>query len=253
MTELKNISLLTVLKINLKMKLTDLMQAGMLQQTTGNPLLAGIPVNDSTVHGMCSTLQTFYTKFKASPPTATKQQVDSKKIILIAAYNKNAAFIQSAARDAATAAGSVDAGINLVQQSGYKLKKPKSPTELRFKVEQAGPGAVDISTKAVAKYAGYIRQYGMTSAKGVPPTVFEEKLITLENYLHLSNLESAHIYAFREASIVPVGRKSKGNAPTTKVEKKATQTAINAKHKAAFVHGKETHYDWSEWVYVVIL
>jgi hypothetical protein len=252
MAKLKNLSLLTVLTVSVKTPTLDLIHKGTMQKTNGNPLLAAIPVNDTAMAADVSGLQTAYNGFKAVPPTVTEATVSSKKITVVTAYNQNAGYIQGVARSQAIAAGDINVGINIVKESGYELKKTKSPSKRLFKVTNAGPGAVDITTKAVATKAGYIRQYGPTTSKTVPPTVFQELLFTLEVEAHVNNLKSGTIYGFREATILPIKHATTGGTPTTEVLKAATPTSATKGHKAIFTDGVTSHYVWSEWVYIVI-
>jgi len=254
MTEKKNISLITVLTTSAKNPTLDVIHVGSLQKTTGNALLPNMPVNDTTMNTQVGTLQTTYNGFKAVPPIFTEAQVTAKKNIVVASYNQNAGYIQGIARAAAIAAGDVNAGLQLVNASGYKVKKSKSATTRAFSVTNAGEGAVEITTKAVATHAGYIRQYGTTSAKGAPPTAdtIQEPLFSVEVSVVINNLKSNTIYAFREASILPVGRKANTGTPTTDVQKAATPTTANKAHKAVFTDGVASHYNWSEWKYIVI-
>ncbi|MGD0711740.1 MAG: hypothetical protein ABR968_11260, partial [Bacteroidales bacterium] len=161
-------------------------------------------------------------------------------------------FIQGVARDAATKAGDVSAGIDLAQRCGFKIKNVGIKPPRHFK---ATPGVefVDISTKSMGDRAGYIRQYGKTPTKGVPPTDFEDPIFSLEADIHITNLESGKIYGFREAVILPVGRTSK-KSPSADTEnmKRASVSASTSAHKAVYVNGAE-HYIWSGWIYVVVL
>jgi hypothetical protein len=248
-----NLSLITVLLANAKANVLTIVHEGQLQKTAGNPLLVNIPVSDAIMHAACGTLETTYNNFKAVPPTATKSQVNQQVNLVVNSYNKNALFIQYASRDAANAAGDINLGIQLALNSGYKIKKTKGAVELGFKVTQAGVGAVNITSKAVSKHACYIRQYGITTAKGVPPEVLSEYLITPEVDIHISNLKSATIYAFREASVLTVKRKAKSGTPTTDTERLATPTIADKAHKPIFIDGTATHYVWSDWIYVVVL
>jgi hypothetical protein len=170
----------------------------------------------------------------------------------IAMYNKNAHFIQGVARDAATKAGDINVGIDLVLRCGFGIKDIGIKPPRIFK---ATPGIefADISTKSMGDRAGYIRQYGETPTKGVPPTVFEDLIFSLEADIRISNLVSGKIYGFREAVILPVGRSSK-KPPYADNEntKRASVSASTSAHKAIYVNGTE-HYIWSDWIYVVIL
>jgi hypothetical protein len=160
-------------------------------------------------------------------------------------------YIQGIARNAAIAAGDVNVGIQVVIRCGYKVKKTKAPSTRVFKVTPSGVEAVDISTKAVGPRVCYIRQYGITSTKGVPPTVFAELLISLEADIHVNNLKSGTIYGFREATVLPIKRTS-ATTPTTLVKKAATPTVATSTHKATFTDGATSHYTWGNWVYVIV-
>ena len=250
----KNISLITVLTISVKDPTLDVIHDGSMQKTTGNALLPNMPVNDTTMNTQVGSLQTTFNGFKAVPPIFTEAQVTSKKNIVVASYNQNAGYIQGVARAAAIAAGDVNAGIQLVTASGFKVKKSKSPTTRAFSVTNAGEGAVEITTKAVAVHACYIRQYGLTTAKGVPPTAasMQELLITVDVAAHVNNLKSNTIYAFREATILPLRSKANTGASATAVQKTATPTAATKAHKAVFTDGVASHYNFGEWIYIVI-
>jgi hypothetical protein len=255
MAKLKGLQLITVLTISVKDSAVNIAEHGQLQHTTGNPLLAAIPTNDAAMGTLCTTLLTNYHGYKAVPPTVTKTTVSSKKLAVVTAYNANAGYIQGVARAQAIATGDINVGIGLVQAAGYHIKKTRSATLRGFKVTNAGVGAVDITTKAVAVHAGYIRQYGPTPAKYVPPTAaaMAELLFTVDVAAHVNNLKSNTIYGFREASILPAGHKTPtpNTTPTTAVQKAATPTAATKAHKAIFTDGVASHYVWSEWIYIV--
>jgi hypothetical protein len=252
MAKLKNLSLITVLTISIKDPTLDVIHEGFMQKTTGNALLPAMPVNDTNMNTQVTALHTTYNAFKAVPPTMTEAQVSSKKLAVVTSYNQNAGYIQGVARSAANAAGDVNVGIQLVLGSGYKIKKSKEATARGFNVTNAGAGAVDITTKAVNHHAGYIRQYGATTDKGVPPATTEEMIFSLEVATHINNLKSKTVYGFREASILPVKHASDSGTLTTASEKKATPTAATKAHKSIFTSGVTSHYVWSEWVYIVI-
>jgi hypothetical protein len=252
MSTKKNLPLIVVILADAKQPVSKLIESAQLVKTTGDPLANMPPVTDTVIHGQASTLETMHTNFKMIPPTATSKQVNQQHNILTNSYNKIALYIQGVARDAAIAAGDVNAGIQVVLRCGFKVKKAKSPVNRQFKVSNAGPGAVDISTKSVAIHAGYVRQYGSTTAKDVPPAVTQELLITLEVDVHINNLKSGTIYAFREAIVLPVKRTTAGSMHTTNTQKMATPTIATKAHKATFSEGAASHYVWSEWIYIVI-
>jgi hypothetical protein len=149
------------------------------------------------------------------------------------------------------AAGDVTAGIQVVIRCGYKVKKTAVPAPRHFKVTQKGIGAVEITTKAVGKSASYIRVYGTTPTKGVPPTTIAEVLVSIEADIFVNNLKSGTIYAFREASILPTKRTTPNILTPSLAKKTATPTIATTTHKVTFGDGAE-HYSWSDWVYVIV-
>lgn len=168
---------------------------------------------------------------------------------MVTGYNQNAGYIQGIARAQAIATGDINVGINLVQESGYEIKKTKSPSKRMFKVINAGPGTVVITTKSVAPKAGYIRQYGPTTGKNIPPATPDEDIYSLGVSVYINNLRSGTMYGFREASILPISRATTNVTPTTEVKKIATPTVATKTHKASFTDGAE-HYNWSPWTYL---
>jgi hypothetical protein len=251
MKNLKNISLITVLTLSTRNSTMTIVERGNLQHTAGNAALPAMPTNDTAMAALVGPLLTTYNSFKAVPPLTTSAQVTSKKTAVVTAYNQNAGYIQGIARAEAIAAGDVNVGIQLVNASGYKLKKTKSPSTRVFKVTNAGIGAVEITSKAVATRAGYIRQYGPTTAKNVPPVVIAEDLYSLEVSIYLNNLKSGTMYGFREASILPVTRSTVNTLPISAVKKIATPTIATKSHKVSFSDGAE-HYSWCPWQYLGI-
>lgn len=255
MTAKKSIPLITVLLAEGKITTANLIEACNLQNTSS--LTNPPPVSDTVIHQQALTLEQDYNKSKGVPPTATTNQVNIDREICITSYNKNAAFIQGVARDAAIAAGNRSAGLLIVQHCGFKVKRDKSPTIRKFRVTLSEVGAVDITTKSVAAKAGYIRQYGITPTKGIPPTVLAENCHSCEINVHITNLTSGTIYGFREASVLPTKRtKASGTATsistaTTVVQKTATPTVATKSHRVSYTDGAEL-YNWSDWIYIVI-
>jgi hypothetical protein len=250
--KMKNMPLLVVLGMRSNIKTLKLINLCNLQKTSTETFAADMPVDDSDMHAQASVVDNTNINYGSVPPTAMHEEVILERNKAIAMYNKNASFIQGLARDAATNAGDISVGIDLAQRCGFRIKNVGIKPPRHFK---ANPGVecVDISTKSMGDRAGYIRQYGKTPAKGVPPTVFEDPVFSLEADIHIKNLASGSIYGFREAIILPVGRSSK-KPPYADNEntKRASISAATSTHKAVYVNGAE-HYIWSDWIYVVVL
>ena len=111
-----------------------------------------------------------------------------------------------------------------------------------------------VEIQAVAARATYIRKWGKVSAKGVIPlpAALEERLVSTENDIRLEDLETAGIYAFCEAYILPISRKSDSGTPTPAPEMKATPSKATKAHRRTFSAAKETNYDFGDWIWVVV-
>jgi hypothetical protein len=249
---LHGISKITVLKLDPKK--TPLEQAADLtrQSTTGNVLLPNMPFNDTVAHGQATQILKVFNNFKAKPPTATKGDLQIELDKGEAIYNPNAGYIEAQARLAATTTGNLNSGINLAQESGYYLKSTKSPVSSSFTGEPEGNGSVRIDTKAVAQRAGYIRAYGYTTAKGVPPQTIKEYIFSLEAEVHIAKIPAATIVAVKEATITPISRQANDSEPQTELDKTITPKIITKAHKRIYSDTDVTHYKWSDWIYIVV-
>jgi hypothetical protein len=249
-----NINSITVILLDRKGKYSDLIQSALNQNASSVPALSGITHNDAAMHGFGNALQATVTKFKASPPTATKADVDIDVNNLVDAYDQDAGEIEAIARKEAKAAGDVNVGINIVQKAGYKLKSPKSAVEITFDVKPDGPKAVKVTTKAVALRAIYIREYAQVSDNEIVPekSAIQEWLVGFESTVRLENMRTGSWYAFREAYIVPVSRKPSGEAPNTNAEKKATPTLVDKARRRTFQFAQESNYNFGPWVWVLV-
>ncbi|MEI8202512.1 MAG: hypothetical protein WCH34_05840 [Bacteroidota bacterium] len=248
------ISGLVVLKMNSKGKVADLVQQGLDQDASSVTELSGITHNDTAMHGLATTLQTVNTNFHRNPPTATKNDVKLAISNLVEAYDENAAEIQIIARKEAKLAGDVTVGINIVKKAKYRLKDAAGPIEIAFNVENDGPGAVKISTKAIGKGTIYIREFGKTTAVDVVPPVAnrQELLVSGETEIRLELLDRFTMYAFREASIVPISRKADSAVILNDVTKKATPSAITSAHRRIYMGNVETNYKFSPWFWLMV-
>ncbi len=113
-----------------------------------------------------------------------------------------------------------------------------------------------MNTSSVATQAGYIRQYGLTTAFNVEPETWMEPLFGLETEFVLCGLKVGGIYGMREASILTIPRKAGGGTIVTNVEEPATRAASTKTHKRIFqaADGIETsNYNFGDWIYFVVL
>ena len=229
-------------------------QQGLDQDASSVTELSGITHNDVAMHGLATTLLTVNTNYHRNPPTATKNAVTIAIGNLADAYNENAAEIQIIARKEAKSAGDVTVGIDIVEKANYRLKDVPGPIEIAFNVENDGPGAVIISTKAIGPRTIYIREFGKTTGLDVVPPLANRKelLVSGETEIRLEDLERFTMYAFREASIVPISRKADSATKLTETEKKATPSAITRAHRRIYSANVETNYEYSPWFWLMV-
>jgi hypothetical protein len=170
---------------------------------TGDPDATTPPVADPMLHAEAATLQTIHSKRQTNPPTATSDEEDVQRNILARAYKKDAVYVEGVANDVAVDAGDVNAGEAVVLRIGMKLKKEGMADARSFEVYDSGVEWVHIRCKAVAKRAGYVWRYGITTAKNTPPATLVDPIFTLEANLLITDLQSGAIYGFQFASILP--------------------------------------------------
>ncbi len=256
MKEIKTADGIIVLMLNPKYPVDELIFRALAQITSGYTQLTGIPTKDADMHTFGSDLSDEYFKFKAVPPTSTKQLVQILANDLCRAYNPNASFVQNAARELAISSGNVEAGVNMVLTCGFLLKGAAEFPPKTFGVMPMGNGEVWVFTKAVNYRAGYIRQWGPTKAIDVPPTEFMELIFGIETEFILTGLRRGGIYAMREASILPISRKPDSAPDGILVQAPVTKTKISASHKRIYsaCDGVDTsNYDFGNWIYFVVL
>ncbi len=252
MSDPKKVTEVVVKKLSRNATYQEALDAALGQNLSSSTLFAGLTTDDATMHGYGHALEVVHTKFKAHPPTATSQDEQTAIDVIIDAQGDNAGVMQGIVRKAARdAGGNVGVAIDLVKNANYKLKSAKSPVENTFKAKVIGSGEVEITTKAVAVGAGYVRQFGSTSAKGIPPEQCQEMLFSNEVDIVITFLRPG-IYGIHEASFLPISRKSNSGTQNTQVEAKATPSAITKAHKRIFVAGGQSNYNFGEWIYFTV-
>ncbi len=254
---MKNLGKIQVLEVSAETPTETLINDALLIHTSGDAVAGGAPITDLVLHGAANTLQTMYTGYHASPPTYTSGQVTTQKNIVVALYNQNVGYMKGVANAAAVTAGDITAGNVVVTRCGFRLKKKGVRGPKIFKGTSTIAGEIDLTTKSVGVRATYIRQYGVTPTKDIPPaTPNPEYIISLTADASITNLKSGTIIAIREATIVPVPRKKKTGTGASVSTPPATGRAstpnksTNAK-KAVFTDGA-VHYIFGNWIYVTV-
>ncbi|MBI3502464.1 MAG: hypothetical protein HY063_11795 [Bacteroidetes bacterium] len=92
----------------------------------------------------------------------------------------------------------------------------------------------------------------MTTAKGIAPAVLRPILFTLEAHAVISNLPSAAIIGIQHASITSVKHTKKTTVTETKTSKTTSKIALSKAGHPLFNHTTDDHYQWTDFIYVVI-
>jgi len=254
---MKNLGKIQVLEVSAETPTETLINDALLIHTTGDAVAGGAPVTDTVLQTAANKLQTTYTGFHASPPTYTSAQVTTQKNIVVALYNQNVGYMKGVANIAAVTAGDTSAGTAVVTRCGFKLKKKGVRGNKTFSGSSTIAGEIDITTPSAGKRATYIRQYGVTATKDVPPAIPNpDFLVSQTAAASITNLKSGSIIAIREATIVPVPRKKKTGTGSSTSTPPATARASTPNkstntQKAVFTDGA-VHYIFGNWIYVTV-
>ena len=103
--------------------------------------------------------------------------------------------------------------------------------------------------KAVAKHAGYVWRFGITTAIGKIPTTFMPMLFTLECEVIITNIPRGAILGYQMASIVSVNLAAQ-NSPNPDVSKVPPLGAPSKGKKPTFTADVDPLH-WSDFIYDV--
>ncbi|MBI3502674.1 MAG: hypothetical protein HY063_12860 [Bacteroidetes bacterium] len=150
------------------------------------------------------------------------------------------------------AAGDLKKAEGIITSSGYKLKKKATPHPRDFEVVETGPGFVHLRAKKAKKGAeGHIWRYGITTAKGTPPTTVIVRF-TLGADIIISDLASNTVVGAQHASILPVAHTKKTDPSSTQTSKTATQVALSKTRHPMYSNMVADPYQWTDFIYAVI-
>jgi hypothetical protein len=219
-------------------------------KTDGDPDVTNPPVKDLDFHQQANDALAVQTQRQTNQSKSLTSQSNELTDIVRVSYSSNAAYIEMIANKVMRTTGSYDAGVNVVQRCGYTQKTKGERHPRFFEVVASGPGWFHLRVKAVGKRAGYLWRLGITTEKGVKPTVFLPILFTLECEVVIMNLETGSIYGMQSASILPVAQTKNSDPSQTISSKSATVTVSTKANKTTFNAGDDP-YQWSDFIYEV--
>jgi hypothetical protein len=219
-------------------------------KTDGDPDVTNPPVKDTDIYKEANDALAVQTQRQTNQSKSLTSQSNELTDIVRVSYSSNAAYIEQIANKVVRTTGSYDAGLNVVQRCGYKVKTKGELHPRSFEVVASGPGWFHLRVKAVGRRAGYLWRLGITTEKGVMPTQFLPIFFTVECEVVIINLESGSIYGLQSASILPVAQTKNSDPSQTLSSKTATVSVSTKANKATFSAGDDP-YQWSDFIYEV--
>ena len=219
-------------------------------KTGGDPDVTNPPVADDDLYEQANAALTVQTQRQTNQSKSLTSESNELTDIVRVSYSSNAAYIEMIANKVVRTTGSYDAGLNVVQRCGYRVKTKGELHPRSFEVVDSGQGWFHLRVKSVGKRAGYLWRLGITTERGVMPTVFLPILFTLECDVVIMNLESGSIYGLQSASILPVAQTKNSDPSQTLSSKSATVTVSTKANKPTFNAGDDP-YQWSDFIYEV--
>lgn len=213
----------------------------------GNAFFPSLTISPATIGTYCTAVQNDLNKVAAGNTSKmlTKQLAQDVDVLLNA-LTTNAHYVEDTANTAA--AGNLAKAQEMINSSGYKLKKKGEPHPRVFEVVASGIGWVHLRVKSVGTRAGYVWKYGAVTAKGLVPTTWSILVFTLETELVINGLKSNTIYAFEYASILPSSHTHKTPVIVPLVVKAASKLSTSQSKKPTYTDG-QVQLQFSDSIY----
>jgi hypothetical protein len=223
---------------------------GTVTAINGNAFFPTPTVATATISAECTAVENDLTKIESGDTSTALTKLLAQDVqALMTSLTTNGHYVEDTSNT--VAAGNLAKAQQMINSSGYKLKKNGTPHPRVFEVIASGIQWVHLRVKSVGKRAGYVWRYAPVSAKGVVPTTWSNDVFTLETELVINNLKSSTIYAFQYASILPVSHSKKVPVLTPIVVKVATTLSSTKKSKPTFTDG-QTQLQFSDSIYFTV-
>jgi hypothetical protein len=219
---------------------------------TGNAFITIVPVPVGTVASQTATVRADLQKIASgnTSKTLTALLANDANVLMIS-LTSNGHSVQDQANT--FAAGNLTKAKQIITSTGYKLAKDIVHRARVFEVTKSDPGTAHVHVKKVSKgYEGHLWRYGTTTAKNIPPTGLRMR-VTLEADLIISDLPSGSIIGIQHASVVPVSHNKKTGTTETSTGKVASSISLSKAKHPVISHNTDDPYQWSDFIYIVIL
>jgi hypothetical protein len=213
------------------------------------------PEDDSVISTYAGDMMSTHTSRQTVSSKTLTSTEKTKRTILLTALDKNVAYLEGAANDAAIAAGDVEAGKALISSVGF-LVAGKGNTSNHTGFVSTGIGWTQAhEAKAKKGTEGHLWEFGITTAKDVVPINTKDHF-TLESTCIFSNIPSNSVFAYRHASISPVGKKKKSggtvkSTPSTQKTNASLLPVSQGSHPVIDITNNSP-YVFGAWRYIII-
>ena len=212
------------------------------------------PYPDTSTHGKADDLGTALANYVADPSPANTTLIASARVALLDEADANIVYAETIANKVARAKGDYNAGLDVLKRLGIVVAG-KGGGKRNVGVVEVGEGWVHVhEDKAKKGVEGHVWEVGIPKVKGTPPDPSTtQRFHNLEADCIFTVPQGPVIIAYRHASVLPLGRKSKssGQATAKSVKaKSATMIPANKAHHAIFDITAGPQYNWGDWRYV---
>jgi hypothetical protein len=219
---------------------------------TGNAFITTVPVPVATITTQTATVRADMQKIASgiTGKAITAQLAQHTNTLMISLIS-NGHSVQDQANT--IAAGDYKKAQQIILSTGYKLAKEPIRKARDFEIIKSDPGTAHVHVKKTKKgIEGHMWKYGLAPSKNSPPTVFLTRF-TMEADIIISDLPSGSIVGVQHASVVPVSHNSNTGTVITESSKKASSISQSKAKHPVFSHNTSDPYQWTNFIYTVIL
>ena len=180
---------------------------GVAIRLTGNATFPSPPVPAATLSTQVGTLRAALAAIASSGRTKVlTAQSKEARLALLLSLVADGHYVEDTSNTAA--AGDSAKAAALVVSAAFALAKTPTGGPKATGVVGTGPGWIHLRDKKDARVEAHLWRYGLTSAKGTPPSTLVT-LVTLEVDLIIRDLPSGTTLAVQHAAVGPVGTGAK--------------------------------------------
>ncbi len=231
-----------------KMKEADLASFadGVASKLTGNATFPSPPAPPATISSQAATLRAALASIATGGRTkALTGQAGAAKRALALSLVADGHYVEDTAN--LVAAGDPAKAASLVTAAGFALAKTPTGGKRTTGIVATGPGWAHGRAPKTAKHQGNLWRYGITTAKGTPPTTLV-MVVTLEADVVIRDLPSGSVLALQHAPVLAAGK----NGAAAGGGSHLTPLPASLGKHPAFSNLQTSPYTFGDFAYVVV-